>query len=90
MVGKVTVKRSGFDPALREAKRNPFYSGSFNGRGRGGMVHTFAIDAQSRIERVKTMNVAQLLAVRAMTGVQKTVLDAVARRMRSFGIEGKA
>ncbi|PWG61729.1 hypothetical protein [Sediminicurvatus halobius] len=57
---------------------NPFITGHFNGHPVG---HT---DAQSRIEAARRFDRAQCLAALEVPGLQKTVRNAVERRLRKL------
>ncbi len=58
---------------------NPFHSGNYGG------VDTFAVDSTTRIERVKRFTKDECERALKLPGVQKTVLDAVHRRLRQLG-----
>lgn len=74
------------------SKRNPFYAGRGNpfyaGRNPINGRPTYALDAQSRIHRVQEFDEDQCLRALEVSGVQKTVVDAIHRRLRKLQRDG--
>lgn len=64
--------------------KDPFFAGTYSGH------KTYHLDVQSRLTCVQKMSRAELLAASQMKGLQKTVSNAIARRLRLMGAgEGK-
>lgn len=66
--------------------KNPFRKPGLPGF---GLEYTETVDAQGRLEEVRTFNTNQLRAVIAMPNVQKTVKLAAERRLRKLERERK-
>lgn len=66
---------------MGKQSKNPFQAKGLPGF---GLEHIETVDAQSRLEEVRTFNVGQLRAVIAMPRLQKTVKQAAERRLRKL------
>lgn len=58
--------------------RHPFYSGTYNGR------DCYCMTADDRVERVARFDLATCHAAQRLEGLQKTVREAIERRIRKL------